>query len=523
MNKKSSDKPAAASANSVIRHKKFAVNLTSNLGNFALSLIVGFWFTPYLIKHLGVANYGLIPLATAVVSYMSIFTLSMNSSVARFLALALNQGKSNEASRYFNTAFFSLLALATLMLVAVLTATFYIDKILKVPAGTENQVRLLFGLAGVAFLINAVVAPLSVPAFSCNRLELQSFVSIAQTLSRVGFTIVAFHFLSPDLWQVGCGLLISASISVVGGILIQRHLAPDLRLRPSDFSWDTLRSISSTSFWVFLTQAGTILFLSIDLLVINRLMGPVANGKYAAVLQWTAVLRGLAGTVAGVFTPILLAHFAQGDHSALVKDTRRAIKFMGIFIALPIGLICGFAKPLLTLWLGKGFTELAPLAVLMVAPLSINLAIMPLFAIALAQNGMRLPGIISLVSGGANLILALVLCGPVGWGMYGVAAAGALILTAKNLIYMPVFTAKLIHQPWHIFYREMETIVVATLVIALLSWGLSRWIALTSWPVFLAAAAITSGLYGLYAYGIALSSEERGIVLKMAKSSFRRS
>jgi O-antigen/teichoic acid export membrane protein len=507
---------------STSKHRRFAANLTSNLANFSLNILIGFWFTPYLIRHLGLANYGLIPLATVVVSYMSIFTLSINSSVSRFLTVALNRERSGEANRLFNTSLFSLLALAAVLLLFVLGGSLWVDKFLNVPPGAEQQVRILFAFAGVAFLINAVFAPFSVPAFSCNRLELSNFVAIVQTLARVGLVVALFALLSPQLWQIGSSLLLSALVAAGGGIFIWRSLAPELRIQRADFDWGTLKAITQTSGWVFLVQVGTILFLSIDLVVVNRLMGPLANGRYAAVLQWSTMLRGLAGTVAGIFTPMLLAHFARGDSDALVKDTRRAIKFLGIFIALPIGLICGFSRPLLTLWLGKNFTPLAPLMVLLVAPLSVNLAIMPLFTIALAKDEMRMPGIVSLVTGVLNLGLALLLCGPVGWGMYGVAAAGAIVLTGKNLIYMPLFAARLTHRPWFTFYREMGTITTATLIIGGLSWAFSSWLTLFNWPLFLAACIGTSLLYGTYVYFLALKMDERGIIAKMVSSSFRR-
>jgi len=505
------------------KHRRFAANLVSNLANFGLSVLIGFWFTPYLIKHLGLTGFGLIPLAMTVVSYMSIFTLSMNSSVSRYLTVALARNDTAEASRLFNTSVFSMLALSLTLLLFVIGGALWVDKILDVPPGSEQEVRILFAFAGVAFLINAVFAPFSTPAFSCNRLEILNCVSIAQTLARVGFVVAMFTWMHARLWQIGGSLLIAALVAAVGGIFIWRLLAPELAIRTKDFNWNTLKDLTQTSGWVFLVQVGTLLFLSIDLVVINRLMGVEANGRYAAILQWSNMLRGLAGTVAGIFTPTLLAHFARNDMDALVNDGNRAIKFLGVFVALPIGLICGFARPLLTIWLGKDFAPFAPLMVLLIAPLSVNLAISPLFTIALAKDQMRMPGIVQIIAGFLNLGLALLLCGPVGWGMYGVATAGAIMLTGKNLIYMPLFTARLTRRPWFKFYREMGTIVTATAVVGGLSWALSLWMNITTWPSFLSCCAAVSLLYAGYIYFFALNKNERGIIAKMAAPLIRRS
>jgi len=504
------------------KHRRFAANLSSNLANFGLSVLIGFWFTPYLIKHLGLASFGLIPLATTVVSYMSIFTLSLNSSVSRYLTVALTRKDTNEASRLFNTSVFSLLALSAALLLFVLGGALWIDKFLDVPSGSEQQVRDLFAFAGVAFLINAMFAPFSTPAFSCNRLEILNIVSIAQTVARVGFVVLLFTWAPAQLWQIGGGLLASALVSAVGAIFIWRLLAPELAIRGRDFNWNTLKAITQTSGWMFLLQIGGVLLLSIDLVVINRLMGAESNGRYAAILQWSNMLRSLAGTVAGVFTPTLLVHFARDDMDALVNDGNRAIKFLGVFVALPIGLICGFARPLLTVWLGNDFAPFATLMVLLIAPLSVNLAISPLFTIALAKDQLRMPGIVQIVAGVLNLGLALLLCGPVGWGMYGVAAAGAIILTAKNLIYMPLFTARLTHRPWYKFYREIGTIIIATSVGGGLSWATSSWLVITNWPSFIAGCTFVSVLYTGYVYFVALNAGERAIIAKMAGSLIRR-
>ena len=107
---------------------------------------------------------------------------------------------------------------------------------------------------------------------------------------------------------------------------------------------------------------------------------------------------------------------------------------MGMGMALPIGLMCGFAPSLLSLWLGPEFVELVPLLWLMLFHLVINLSVLPLFYINVATNSVKLPGWVTLVMGIGNLCLAIALPLLFGWGYYGVAAAGAIALTLKNAL-----------------------------------------------------------------------------------------
>ena len=78
-----------------LKDRIFAANLASNVANFSLSILIGFWYTPYLIGRLGISDFGFIPLSMTVVSYMSIFTLSINSSVSRFMTVAMIRNDAN--------------------------------------------------------------------------------------------------------------------------------------------------------------------------------------------------------------------------------------------------------------------------------------------------------------------------------------------------------------------------------------------------------------------------------------------
>ena len=94
-------------------------------------------------------------------------------------------------------------------------------------------------------------------------------------------------------------------------------------------------------------------------------------------------------TVAAVFSPTVLFYFARNDLDGLMIFLRRAIKCMGLVLALPIALMCGFSEPLLRLWLGPGFSEYSPLLFLMAATLLVPRAalLMPLDAGTLQIGG----------------------------------------------------------------------------------------------------------------------------------------
>src|SRR6478672_7338267 len=93
------------------RRGRFTVNLFANVGSLGLSMLVGVWYVPFLVGHLGVAAYGLIPLASTLTSYMSLITLGLNSAVGRSLTIALEREDHAQANRIFNTSLWGSLVL----------------------------------------------------------------------------------------------------------------------------------------------------------------------------------------------------------------------------------------------------------------------------------------------------------------------------------------------------------------------------------------------------------------------------
>lgn len=488
---------------------RFAINLFANVGYLALTMFIGVWYVPFLVRHLGPAVYGLLPLATTLTSYMSLVTLGLNSAVGRSMTIAFEQGDTQEANHLFNTSIWSTLALSVVLLVPAALGVIYINWLIRVPAGYEVEVRWLFAGTIAAFLLNEMKSPFEVSSFCCNRFDLRNLVAAAETLARVGMVIALFLFLAPRPKYLGIAIFCGTVVSALGSIWLWRRLTPQLHIRPGLFDWRALRSLTRTGSWVVVNQVGVLLYLSIELVLANRLFGAEAGGRYAAVLQLPLFIRSLAVAIGTVFMPTTLYLYARKDIEGLVIYLRHAIKFVGLALALPIGLTCGFSEPLLRLWLGPSFSTFAPLLFLMVVHLCINLSMHPLYALPLAVDRVKLPGIVMLGVGAGNLILALFLARTLGWGLYGLAAAGAIMLTARHLLFTPLYGAHILGRSRGTFFRGLVPNVAITIVtiglcrLVLLRWEISNWLNLAG------AGLGISLLYVAIVYCFLLTPEER--------------
>jgi len=155
---------------------RFAVNLSSNLANFAFSILVGLWYTPYLVHHLGAAAYGIIPLVWQITNCMTVLTDTLNSATGRYITIAMEQHNDEEANRYFNTSLFGSMVLVLLLMPVAAWTMVSLRTLINVPAGQETQASWLFVCTVAGFFLGTLQSPFSVSTFYLNRFDLRNAI-----------------------------------------------------------------------------------------------------------------------------------------------------------------------------------------------------------------------------------------------------------------------------------------------------------------------------------------------------------
>ena len=497
-------------------------NLAANIAYFLVNIIIGVLLVPYFINTLGVAAYGIIPLATSITGYVAIVVQSLNTSVSRFLTVDLQREDYVAANKTFNTALFGLTVVIFLMIPVILVVAYFAPSIFNVPDGQETGAVLLFLGVSAAFLIRSWSGNFTVQLFAYNRLDLQNLVNLTNLIIQTGLIVLFFTFIGPDLGLVGGAYLIGAIVASGVSIVLARRVCPHLRISIRSFDRRRVWDLCGMGWWVVINQVGSLLFLQIDLIVVNILFGETPAGEYAIALQWVILLRAVAGVLSGVLTPTILSCYARKQTETLIQVTKSAVKLMGLAMALPIGLVCGLAPSLLTVWVGEEFVFLAPLMILLTGHLAVNLAVLPLFPINVAYNRVRVPGIVTFFMGIGNFGLAVALPLLTGLGYYGVAVAAAIVLTLKNALFTPWYATRVLGVGVHTFTRSMLPGIVATALTGVAAATLAAVLSLPNLATLaVAGVAITLG-YFVVVWVFGLSRFERGLFESYLPPALRR-
>lgn len=492
--------------------KQVPKNLLATILYFILNIIIGLLLVPFFISSLGVASYALVPLATSMTGYVNLVVQSLNTSISRYLTIYLQKNEYKKANITFNTAIFGTLGIVLLIFPFVVIISYYAPQFFEIPTSQENAARVLFLGVISSLLLRAWGSNFEISLFAYNRLDLQNLINTINILIQVGLIILLFTFWSPSLCYIGLAYLIGAIIAFILTVVFSRKINPHLKVDIKDFQLSKVKEITGMGSWVIINQIGSLLFLQIDLIVVNKLFGTIAGGEYSVVLTWSIMLRTIAGMLVGVITPVILTYYAKERIDELINISKNTVKLTGLALALPIGYICGFAPQILSLWVGPEFSKLSLLMVLMLSHLVINLPVMPLFAINVAYNKVRIPGIITFFMGIGNFLLAIIIPYLTGWGFYGVALSGAIMLTLKNAFFTPWYATKVLGISRTTFVNSMFPGILAMALTSCLSFLTAYYLHISGFVSLLICGIFLTSLYLTIVWKYELENLEKNTI-----------
>jgi membrane protein EpsK len=205
-------------------------NVIVNGFSFICNVVIALLLTPFLVNSIGVAAYGLIPLAMFFTEYIGLITQSLTSSVNRTLTISIQKGDISEANTIFNTSFFMMVFIAFAQLLLVSYPISQLNSIISIPEDLVVQAKFFFLLVFINFTLSLITSIFSVSMYSANRLDLMQISNIIRTLIRAGFIVTLFSIGNVDLITVGIASLVSGLFSLLYSIFWWRKLTPNFQL-----------------------------------------------------------------------------------------------------------------------------------------------------------------------------------------------------------------------------------------------------------------------------------------------------
>ena len=348
---------------------RVARNIGSGYAGAAVNGLVLLLLTPLVIRHLGPGDYGIWILASAIGSYLGFLNAGSGPVGVRSVASLAGTGRTAEANRALGSIFRIYLVAGFLACSALVILSFTALDRFRVPAGRQEEARLLLILIAVNFLVSFPLGVTRSVLTGLQRFQVLNGIEIGAALFRLGAAAV--------LLEAGFGLVALGGVQLASSLLGHsaraisiRRIAPGIRLTGGS-AWQGLSpGIPIFSALSFGYESLRTLFDNANLLFLGILAGPGGVGLFGVALTLASVVPKGLQPISCVLFPMASRMEALGQR----EDSARLLEVgtrLNLALALPIvTLLAVEGEGLLRLWVGGGFQGSASiLAVLAVANL----------------------------------------------------------------------------------------------------------------------------------------------------------
>lgn len=504
------DGDSTAQAPSLSDSKRFfARNTTSQVACFVFNAITSICMVPYVIHNLGMASYGMVTLANQVVNWTQPAATAIIGPLGRFTMLHMAKGENDKARSYFGTQFTAITYAFALLLPIAVLVSYFAPALFAVPHGLEVATRWIFFLTFLGFLLWLFTLTFQVSTYVTQRFYIKNLIEITNQTLRYGTWIVLFAIAVPALWQIGVGYVIGAFAAAAINVIVFRKLTPHLWSKKREFDGARFREVVTLGSWVALGQVGSILYFSCDAAIINRTLGLESVGHFGVVAGLAMMARTVSGNLAGFIGPPVVTQFAQQNLQGITRIVARSIKFVSLMFAITLGVACGVSEPFLQRWIGPEFGWLSVLMWIMLSHLVFNLGMDSAASVPNAMNRYA-PLSIAIVCGGVlKVALAVVFIRFTSWGLVGIAIADVISHTAKNLVFLPFYSGKLLKTSSWSFYRALMPAAVVFPATALSSFWVANRFHLSGYPSLFVAGMSLMLVFSVLAFLTVLNTDDK--------------
>jgi O-antigen/teichoic acid export membrane protein len=330
------------------------------------------------------------------------------------------------------------------------------------------------------------------------------------------------------LVREGQGLTILAMISVAAlvaqgalTVAFTKRCDAGIKVDRSCFHRPLIRAFSGYSGATFLSQVADLLRFHLTPYMITVFMSVNKVTTYSIAMRLTDYYTQLVVSMAGVLIPVFSRLEGEGRHEDIQRRLIISIRLCG---GLSLGILFGimlFGSAFIECWMGRQYSEAAPLLVMLSIAFNFALMQQPGVQLMFGLSQHRYFALQNWGEGCANLLLGVILIPR--YGLWGAAIAAAL----------PMTITKLVLQPWYIgivsgcsvktIYKELWiNLFCRTVPLFGLWWVVLGGVSLRTYADIGIYGCLFSLSYSIYFCYVVMTRSERAQLARLLAASLSR-
>jgi O-antigen/teichoic acid export membrane protein len=346
-------------------------NVLANALGRGSSILAWVLITPFVLRTLGPERFGFWSLLTTVASTAVLLDLGLGAAVTRFVAGAAGGADSGERRAAFTTGAAIALVLAVLWIVGGLLARDAFLGFAHVGSDWHAAARTAAATSVFAAAVGLLALVPGAALTGVHRLDLVNRVAVAATFVQVTASLVLL-VRGAGLPGLALALLLGNATTLVGSVLVLRHVAPGLVLDRAAVSRERVVEQLRFSTALQVIALGGLIQFQLPKFVLARWVGLAAAGEYELAYRVAFAAWSLPSLVLPPLLPAFAEWTAQGRWEDAWGLYERSARYL-LVLALPMAALLATSAPALYLaWLGPGHMNAAVSLFVIATVLGIN-------------------------------------------------------------------------------------------------------------------------------------------------------
>ena len=482
----------------------------------AIKILTTLVYTPLMLRLLGDNEYGLYQTVSSTVAYLSLLSLGFGSAYVRYHS-RYQVKEDREGIARLNGMFmlvFCAMSLICLVAGGVMIANaraIFGDKL------TDAEVVRSKLLMAVLIVSMAITFPNSV--FNCyvtahEKFIFQKLLIVVQNLLNPCLTLPLLFLGYGSVAVVTVSAVLTLVVFVSNLYYCLKKLGMKFAFRGLEFG--LLMEMAAFTFFIFLNQIIDQVNWAVDKLLLTRMIGTAIVATYSVGAQINSLYIQMSTAVSSVFIPKVNQIVASSnDNRELTGLMTKVGRIQYIILMLILTGFVFLGRPFIGLWAGKGKDDAYAVALLLMVPVTVSLIQNLGIEIQRAKNMHRARSVVYACLAVSNVIFSLFLI-PV-WGCIGAAMGTTISLVLGNVLFMNWYYHRKIGLDMLAFWKEILSLVPATLVVCLFGGAYTWFVQVGSWTMLAVSAAVFAAVYALVMWLLGLNQYEKQLVRKMLR------
>lgn len=491
-----------------------------------INIVINLFLTPFILEQLGTEAYGFVGLVNNFVSYITVVTVALNALSGRYITLAYHKGRKNKVLEYYSSIFFANIILSCVVFFASILLILNMEYLFNVSSELVRDVKITILLAFINTIISLIEAVFGIAAFIKNKLYCNSIAIMVSNLTRMCVIVVAFNLFVPHMWYYAGAGVVGTLILFVFQVIITHRLLPEISISKRHVKLSSVLKILKSGIWVSVESLNKILQTGLDLLITNLFADVMAMGLFSVAKSLPTVLGQIPAIIASNFNPKLAKLYAENNSKEIINLFKFTIRFLTFIMIVPLMGFMVFGFDFYTLWINKSADEIKTiqiLSILSVLPLLVNAYVEGLYYANTLTNKIKNSVLITFIFSVTSILIEILLLNVTGWNpLYVIAGTSSFFMIVRYLIITPIYCSYVLNLPWYTFYTSLFRSLGVSLIIFLVFFATHKVLFINNWVKLFIYCGIAGIIGYIIVYFTLFNKRERGIVLTMVNTKFRK-